>query len=144
MLRRKTPMPRTSLRRKEWTPAPKDGPTAPVRRLERAVSYSGGVSGKAVAKEPVLRDKSYRRWVASLPCFECRIHGYSQCAHPNSGKAKGRKNSDEGCFPMCADRVGVKGCHSRFDQYELVSRGDMPEYDRRALEWTKEQRIGPT
>jgi hypothetical protein len=108
--------------------------------LDRTPNYAGSVSGVAVQKgEEPLRDKSYRRWVASLPCYECRIHGYSQCAHGNTGKAKGRKNSDEGCFPLCADRVGVKGCHSRFDQYEIVSRADMPEYERRAAEWTKEQ-----
>jgi hypothetical protein len=112
---------------------------APLARLERAVSYSG-TTGAAVPKAPApVRDESHRRWVASLPCYECRIHGYSQCAHPNSGKAKGKKLSDEGCFPMCCDRPGVKGCHSRFDQYEIVSRADMPEYERRALEWTKQQ-----
>jgi hypothetical protein len=137
---RSRPLQSRPFRRKEWTPVPREErPTAPVRRIERAVSYGGGL-GAARPKEPEpVRDESYRRWVASLPCYECRIHGYSQCAHPNSGKAKGRKNTDSGCFPMCADRPGIVGCHTRFDRYQLVSRADMPEYERRAAEWTKEQ-----
>jgi hypothetical protein len=134
---RKTPM------RHKRTEAPAVSheihPTA-LKPVERAGVYAKcGGEVVSVPKGEPLRDKSYRRWVASLPCYECRIHGYSQCAHGNTGKAKGLKNSDEGCFPLCADRVGVKGCHSRFDQYEIVSRADMPEYERRAAEWTKEQ-----
>jgi hypothetical protein len=128
-----------------WTPAPKlrdREPPAVVQRVERAGVYSlADTRAQPVLKdaEPV-RDEDYRRWVASLPCYECRIQDFSQCAHPNSGKAKGRKNSDDGCFPMCCDRPGIVGCHSRFDRYELVSRADMPEYERRAAQWTKEQR----
>jgi hypothetical protein len=105
-------------------------------------TYGGSGGGVSVPKEPEpLRDEAYRRWVASLPCYECRIHGYSQCAHPNSGKAKGRKNSDEGCFPMCCDRPGIVGCHSRFDRYQLVNRADMPEYERGAAQWTRDQQL---
>jgi hypothetical protein len=128
-----------------WTPAPKlrdREPPAVVQRVERAGVYSlADTRAQPVLKdaEPV-RDEDYRRWVASLPCYECRIQDFSQCAHPNSGKAKGRKNSDDGCFPMCCDRPGIVGCHSRFDRYELVSRADMPEYERRAAQWTREQR----
>jgi hypothetical protein len=128
-----------------WTPPAKlrdREPPAVVQRVERAGVYSlADTRAQPVLKdaEPV-RDEDYRRWVASLPCYECRIQDFSQCAHPNSGKAKGRKNSDDGCFPMCCDRPGIVGCHSRFDRYELVSRADMPEYERRAAQWTKEQR----
>jgi hypothetical protein len=136
MLRRK-PLNRT---RKEWERIPReDRPMAPLVRLERAPNYAGGVSGARPKEPEPVRDESYRRRVASLPCYECRIQGFSQCAHPNSGKAKGRKNSDAGCFPMCADRPGVVGCHSRLDRYELVSRADMPGYEQRAGEWTRQQ-----
>ena len=117
-------------------------PPAVVQRVERAGTYSGTTTGPEPKEPAPVRDEGYRRWVASLPCFECRIHGYSQCAHPNSGKAKGVKLGDDGCFPMCCDRPGVKGCHSRFDQYEIVSHSDMPDYERRALEWTQKQREG--
>jgi hypothetical protein len=135
MLRRKTP-----LRPKRHEPA-HDRERHPValKPLSGVVYAKCGGEVVSVPKGEPLRDKSYRRWVASLPCYECRIHGYSQCAHGNTGKAKGLKNSDEGCFPMCADRPGIVGCHTRFDRYQLVSRADMPEYERRAAEWTKEQ-----
>jgi hypothetical protein len=114
-------------------------PAAPLRRSERKGTYAH-TQTVAKAKQPApVRDESYRRWVASLPCFECRIQDYSQCAHPNTGKAKGKKLSDEGCFPLCCDRLGIVGCHARFDRYELVSRADMPQYERRALEWTLDQ-----
>jgi hypothetical protein len=117
----------------------------PPQRLYREVSFEGRVSGTPIAKAPEpVRDESYRRWVASLPCYECRIQGYSQAAHANSGKAKGKKTSDETCFPMCCDRPGVPGCHSLFDQYVLVCREEMPRYEAEALAWTRQQPGCPT
>lgn len=110
-----------------------------VKPLVRG-SYGPCEGGGAVPKEPQpVRDEAYRRLVASLPCFECRIQQFSQCAHPNSGKAKGKKLSDDLCFPLCSDRPGVVGCHAKFDRYELVSRADMPAYEARALAWTTEK-----
>jgi hypothetical protein len=112
----------------------------PPQRLYREVSFEGGVSGRALAKAPEpVRDESYRRWVASLPCYECGIEGYSQAAHANSGKAKGRKTSDLTCFPLCCSRPLVPGCHFLFDQFILVRREEMPEYERAALAWTRAQ-----
>ena len=94
----------------------------------------------AVAKSPVpVRDESYRRLVAALPCFNCRIEGRSQAAHPNSSKAKGLKQSDLLCFPMCADGPGYNGCHQKFDGYKLVPRAEMPDYEQRAHAWAVEQ-----
>lgn len=123
-----------------WTPPPKlrdlpppDQPPAPA--LTRGSYASATLVAAPKAPAPV-RDSAYRRLVASLPCFECCIVGFSQCAHPNTGKAKGKKQSDDLCFPLCCDRPGVKGCHSKFDQYELVPRGAMFEYETRALAWT--------
>lgn len=116
--------------RKTWTPPAKlrdREPPAVIVKAERRGTYAHTETVARVKQPPPVRDESYRRWVASLPCFECRIHGYSQCAHPNTGKAKGKKLSDAACFPLCCDRPGIVGCHTRFDRYELVSRADMPE-----------------
>lgn len=114
----------------------------PNRSLHKGVIARCDVMAEPQPKEPEpVRDESYRRWVASLPCYQCRIEGYSNAAHPNSGKTKGVKRDDDECFPLCVDRPGVKGCHSRFDQFELVSRADMPEYERAALEWTRQQEV---
>jgi len=151
-------MKRTPLRRK--TPmrsSRKDGPNIHVEqapdtwREPRPMArhphtprgtYSGGTTAPQPKAPAPVRDEAYRRWVASLPCFECRIAGYSNAAHPNSGKAKGVKLSDAACFPLCVDRPGVKGCHPKFDQYELVPRAAMPEYESRALGWTRRQAEG--
>lgn len=109
---------------------------APSRALVRG-SYTGASSGVVVEKAPeAVRSERHRRLVAGLPCFHCRIQGYSQAAHPNSGKAKGKKTSDADCFPLCCDRPGVVGCHARFDRYELVPRAEMPAFEARALAWT--------
>lgn len=95
----------------------------------------GGTTGAPVPKEPEpTRDENYRRLVATLPCFNCRIEGASQAAHPNTGKAKGRKADDLLCFPMC--HVGAKDCHARFDQYKLVPRAEMAAFEARARAWT--------
>jgi hypothetical protein len=76
----------------------------------------------AFPKATAARSEPYRRLVAQLACKACGIQGYSQAAHPNSGKAKGAKADDRLCFALCCDRPGTKGCHARFDQYELGGR----------------------
>ena len=73
-------------------------------------------------KNPPVRDESYRRLVAALPCANCGIEGHSQAAHPNTGKGLSLKAGDNLCFPLCADRPGVRGCHTWFDQHALYTR----------------------
>lgn len=67
-----------------------------------------------IPKARPVRSESYRRFVASQPCFCCGIQGYSQCAHANGG-GMGTKASDLDSFPLCATRPGDMGCHMRFD-----------------------------
>ena len=74
---------------------------------------------KPVPKARPVRSEPYRRAVASLPCACCGLQGYSQHAHENAGKGKGIKVSDLNAMPLCADTPGRRGCHSRFDSYEL-------------------------
>lgn len=130
--------------RSTWNPPPRlrdREPPEHVSKSARSGVYSscgGDVVVRAKEPDPV-RDEAHRRRVAGLPCFACRIQGYSQAAHPNTGKAKGKKLSDADCFPLCCARLGVKGCHAQFDQYELVPRAAMPEFEQRALEWTRQQ-----
>ncbi len=76
----------------------------------------------AYPKVKPIRSEAYRRAVAALPCINCCIVGYSQAAHPNTGKGTGTKCSDLDCFPLCADRPGVRGCHSQFDQGALFTK----------------------
>lgn len=73
-------------------------------------------------KAGTCRSERYRRLVAAMPCIRCGIHGHSQAAHPNTGKGAGMKAEDALCFPLCADRPGVRGCHSLFDQGGLYTR----------------------
>lgn len=70
----------------------------------------------AAPKDEPVRDEQYRRWVASLPCIACGVHGYSQAAHPCAGRGLGQKSDDTDCFPLCCTRPGVLGCHVRHDQ----------------------------
>ena len=85
-----------------------------------------------------IHSEPYRRLVADLPCKHCGIHGYSQAAHPNTGKAMGKKLIDDReCFPLCSSRIGVEGCHAKFDQGALF-----PKYVRRSFElaWAADTR----
>lgn len=85
--------------------------------LRRSASFARADGGhEAVEKETPLRSKPYRRTVTTLPCKLCGVEGHSQAAHPNTGKGVGLKTDDRRCFPLCADRPGVRGCHSQFDQ----------------------------
>lgn len=93
---------------------------------------------KSVAKSPIspttstrvgprpksasVRNETYRRLVAAMPCVICGMPGYSQAAHGSAGKGMGIKACDLTCFPACCDRPGVRGCHSRLDQGALFSK----------------------
>ncbi|MFZ2306828.1 MAG: hypothetical protein WAW73_20330 [Rhodoferax sp.] len=106
-----------------------------IVKCSAVMARIGDFSPRVFPKEPKpWRSESYRRLVASLECYHCRIHGHSQAAHPNTGKAKGKKACDSLIFPMCT--VGGNDCHGRFDQYRLVSRADMPAYEEAAARWT--------
>lgn len=67
---------------------------------------------------------SYRRYVATQPCYGCGIEGYSQCAHANYGKGAGTKTSDYLTFPLCAPRPGQQGCHAMHDQCVGMTRDE--------------------
>ncbi len=72
-------------------------------------------------KANLVRSPAYRRWVASFPCFACGIEGYSQAAHPNTGKGMALKTSDLDCFPLCASHGLHIGCHWQHDnQFEMT------------------------
>lgn len=67
-------------------------------------------------KQKPVRSESYRRWVASTHCRRCKLEGYSQAAHPNTGKGMGMKTCDLLAFALCGPRYGVLGCHAEHDQ----------------------------
>ena len=90
--------------------------------MPRRTAVMGGGTAGPVAKPETVESEAYRRLVAKLPCIHCCAVGYSQAAHPNTGKGAGIKTSDLDCFPLCADRPGVRGCHSRFDQGALFTK----------------------
>lgn len=75
-------------------------------------------------KQNVVRSEEYRRLVAHLVCAHCGIVGYSQAAHPPP-TAKGMKEDDRMCFPLCCARPGVNGCHYLYDQNKLMPREAM-------------------
>ena len=67
----------------------------------------------AFPKANPLRSEKYRRAVSELPCAHCGKPGPSQAAHSDSdGKGMGIKAGDDTCYPLCADSVGRRGCHS--------------------------------
>lgn len=110
-------MTRSGFKRAEWAPSPK----TVHKPLAAAPAYAvtSATPAAPVEKGEYLRCEEYRRVVAGLPCIACGIVGSSQAAHANRGKGAGLKTDDRTCFPLCCDRPGVKGCHPKFDQYEL-------------------------
>jgi hypothetical protein len=80
-------------------------------------------------KEAPLRSETYRRLVASLPCIRCGMVGHSQAAHADQGKGAHIKADDRTCYPACASRPGVRGCHDI-----IGASGAIPQEQRRALE----------
>lgn len=98
--------------------------------LRRAASFAkADKMAEPVEKDAPLRSEAYRRLVAALPCAHCGIHGYSQAAHADQGKGAHIKSDDRTCYPACAPRMGVIGCHAL-----IGMTGSMPRDVRRALE----------
>jgi hypothetical protein len=96
-----------------------------------------------LTKENAVYSEPYRRLVAAMPCIVCGIHGYSQAAHPPP-TAKGRKEDDRECFPLCTIHAGasgylVPGCHFEFDQMQMVPRADMRSVAGHWAEQTRQQ-----
>ena len=90
--------------------------------VPRAANMGSATTAAApIPKAAPVRSEAYRRAVASLPCINCGIQGYSQAAHLPP-EAKGMKQSDLLTFPLCCTRVGIPGCHQDYDQYRLFPR----------------------
>jgi hypothetical protein len=108
-----------------------------VTSIPRSQSTYEGNTGRAVPKTAALRSEEYRRLVAALPCIACGLPGFSQAAHPNTGKGIATKTDDRLCFPLCGPRMtgagGIAGCHALFDQGAMY-----PKDVRRLVEpaWT--------
>ena len=78
--------------------------------------------GKILVAAMTFRSEKIRRAVAAMPCAYCGREGRSQAAHSNlssHGKCMGKKASDAAIFPLCADELGMHGCHYMFDQHKL-------------------------
>lgn len=73
----------------------------------------------AAPKDDAVRSEPYLRLVAARPCINCQRRGPSQAAHlPPAGKQV--KQDDRETFPLCADGPRRRGCHPKFDNYELM------------------------
>lgn len=129
---------RTGFKRKEYQRPPPSALAPLTRRVHLAIITG---TPTPAPKETPVRSESYRRLVAALPCKHCGISGYSQAAHPNTGKGMGLKTDDRLSFPLCSPRPTgagiVAGCHALFDQGALF-----PKRERQAIEivWGAETR----
>lgn len=131
---RSTPLRRTPFKTKPkaWAQSERKPRTLPtvVPGMFRLAQPIADVVVANPKREPI-RSEEYRRLVAALPCAHCGIHGFSQAAHPNEGKAKGAKADDNLCFPLCCTRPGIDGCHVLFDRYKLGTRAESVEMGRK-------------
>ena len=98
-------------------------------RLTVPVRYASFDEVVILPKEPPLRSEKYRRAVAALPCIRCGVAGYSNAAHADQGKGAHIKADDRTCYPACASRPGVRGCHDI-----IGASGAIPQAMRRELE----------
>ncbi len=97
-----------------------------------ALDDAGDDGELAHPKDKPIRSPKYLREVATLPCANCGRVGFTQAAHANQGKGMGLKTSDNTAVPLCT--VGPnskgrheKGCHEKFDQYELGNKHESAE-----------------
>lgn len=103
--------------------------SVPTPGTGRGVMAPSGDVVVSRPKDAPIRSEPYRRLVASLPCAECGIEGYSQAAHAEQGKGLAIKSCDLTCVPLCGPRPGILGCHYAYGQGALY-----PRETRRILE----------
>jgi hypothetical protein len=118
IMKRSAPLKRTGFARPGFKPFVR--PERPARTLPRLYRQPAPfvLAFTPAPKDPApLRDRTYRMFVASLPCFACGAVGHCQAAHSNShDKGARRKASDAFLFPLCTVQVGQLGCHEKHDQ----------------------------
>ena len=127
MLTRRTPMKSTAFkpRAPQWAQRDPDRVRSMPTVTPGAFRVPGPVASAPAArveKSAPVRNEAYRRLVAAMPCVICGMVGYGQAAHGSAGKGMGIKASDLELFCLCADRPGVRGCHSLLDQGALFSK----------------------
>ena len=127
MLTRRTPMKSTAFkpRAPQWAQRDPDRvrsmPTVTPGAF-RSPQPVATTPAAQVEKAAPVRNEAYRRLVAAMPCVICGMVGYGQAAHGSAGKGMGIKASDLELFCLCADRPGVRGCHSLLDQGALFTK----------------------
>ena len=94
-----------------------------------------GVAGRGKgAMRMKIRSETYRRFVASQPCFACGVQGFSQAAHANYGKGLGLKTGDDRTFPLCSPHGYHLGCHYMHDNLIGVTRMQRRELEAKYVE----------
>lgn len=78
-----------------------------------------------IQKSNPLRSRKHLMVVASLPCSDCGVEGFTQAAHANFGKGLATKACDSQTFPLCLY------CHTSLDQS-----GRLDKEERRRTEAT--------
>lgn len=138
MLTRSKPMARSGFKRAAYVPPAAQPPKPIPRDLAERIRTGAAVLNVAIKPGLPVRSEKYRRLVVLRPCIYCGIQGYSQCAHANQNKGAATKADDRMTFPLCADRPGVVGCHTQFDQGALF-----PKLARREVEaeWARRTRM---
>lgn len=105
-------------------------PITPSPEAGRAKMSVVGFAG-SVPKENVVRSEPYRRAVASLACYRCRLEGFSQACHGDENKSMSRKTCDLTCWPGCGARPdGSMGCHEYVSR--VMSREHRREFEKLA------------
>jgi hypothetical protein len=134
-LQRKTPMRRTGFAHQAPKPAKQIEYQPRPRDVVLRIPDTRDRLTIVIKKDRPRRSEAYRRLVGALPCIVCGVPGFSQCAHPNTGKAMGRKTDDRLSFPLCSTRIAIPGCHALFDQGALFGKDERraiePEFGRR-------------
>jgi hypothetical protein len=98
-----------------------DAVTKPEVTSRASKRKKSSIPALAHPKDDAVRSEPYLRLVAARPCIHCKRQKNSQAAHlPPTGKQI--KQDDRETFPMCADGPRRRGCHTKFDNYELFPR----------------------
>lgn len=155
MLTTRTPMKRTGFMRRSPAGAGSDYEADREQRLAKraaraiecatpspdnvTMAANDQMFAAPIEKENPLRSEPYRRLVASDPCSNCRIEGYSQHAHENDGKGARLKVDDRRGMALCCTRPDIEGCHVQFDQYRLFPGGREAHHEQGRI-WAEETR----
>lgn len=101
-------------------PKPRSRPASPQKTVRKSRPKKTNYARRKKENLRAFGAVARRHWMREQACIACGRFGFSVSAHIESG-GKSRRADASKTIPLCCwSRMGVEGCHQKFDRYEAI------------------------